>query len=81
MWYHRSNQLLGLKQILLIKIKFNHQHFRVYGYTGVPLKLKSRRFCGIYLYPKNYRSGISWVHICTIKKCKNCLYIYFLNDI
>ena len=33
-----------------------------YGYTGVLLKLKSRRFRDPYMYPKNYSLYVSWVH-------------------
>ena len=55
--------------------------FEFSGYIGVPLRLNSRRFLCPYMYPINYSSGIYWVHICTINKRKNCLYIYFLNAI
>ena len=42
--------------------------FEFLWYTGVSLKLNSRRFRGLYIYPKNCSFGVSGVHICTMNK-------------
>ena len=66
------------------RAQFTYQYiyaFEFYGYIGGPLKSKSRRFRGPHLHPKNHNSCVSLVHICTMKKRKNCLYVYLLNSI
>ena len=62
--------------IIIIITFFCFNTFEFYSYTDVPLKLNSRHFHGIQMYLKNYSLGISSVHI---EKCKNCLYVYYLN--
>ena len=49
-----------------VSLFFTINTFEFYGYIGGLLKLESR-LCGFHMYSKNYSSGVSSVHICTMK--------------
>ena len=68
-----------LSTFWLWHLYFNTLEFS--GYTGIPLKLNYRCFRGLCMSSKNYNLSVSWVHICIIRKRKNCLYVCFFNAI
>ena len=70
------NWLVFYLDIADIQIKYSSINtLQFSGYTGVPLKLNSIRFHGLYMYPKNYSSGVSEEHKLFIRIFFKCNFI------